>query len=115
MSGWIPLARPLQASRGVHFDLQASVMAGCVSASFVFWSPRRSLSHHHTYLATTTLSTTLWCHGLAAHTVAKEPLHSSFPASTRCCLTCPGLPHKETQRHVDGLQSIFNTAPDCLC
>jgi hypothetical protein len=86
-----------------------------VSASFVFWSPRRSLSHHHTYLATTTLSTTLCCHGPSAPCLAKEPLYSLFLASTRCCLTCRRLLHKATQRHVNGLQSTFNTAPDCLC
>ena len=47
---------------GGHFDLQASVMAGCQCFVLVFWSPRRSPSHHHTFLATTSLFTTPCCH-----------------------------------------------------
>ena len=77
MLEWIPLARPLQASRGVHFDLQASVMAGCQCFVLVFWSPRRSPSHHHTFVATTSLCTPPCRSRAPVRSPARQPL--SFP------------------------------------
>jgi hypothetical protein len=61
MLEWIPLARPLQASRGVHFDLQASVMAAQVQVSASF-SCLVSSTFPFSYLATTTPDTTPCCH-----------------------------------------------------
>ena len=97
-----PLARPLQASRGVHFDLQASVMAGCQCLVLVFWSGLLDVPlphHHHTFLATQRPSSRLHA--------APEPQRAAWldtPALTSSPSPLP-LPLPAARPHVPAARS----------
>ena len=123
---WSALARPLQANRGVHFDLQASVMAGCQCCVLVFWSGlldvplpittpflrRRRQPSPRLHAAPAPRSAV----GLDRHLFHLESL-LLHAAASRAHDSCSSA-RTQSQRHVDGLQNpppTLLTAAADLC